>query len=270
MIIERDYITRDIARFFGRIIFWCRTILEDIRLNPMKDLIEIILKGIAGYVPVLVSVVTTPKRSILKLITNEPEKLNKALIFGGLTIAIGFAFQAPLLPTDKDFVTVAGSMLALKIVAILTFAGLTLWIFRIVGGKGDYETTLCACLYIISPVYLFLIVTHVISIGLISTHDPEFAIIWRSGQSLKAEQIQEFVSLAPLTAIGLFLLWLFRLLISIIWFLICWGTYRTIHQVSLARSILAYLITTVMWYVYWVLTVLIMKGLHSGALSPIA
>ncbi len=235
----------------------------------MKELVGFILKGLAGYVPVLVSVVTTPKRSILKLITHESDKLNKALIFCGISIAIGFAFQAPLLQPGQDFVTVAGSMLALKIFAILTFAGVILLLFRLVGGKGDYETTLCACLYIISPVYLFLIVTHVISIGIISTHDPELAIIWRSTLSLKAEQIQEFVSLAPLTAIGFLLLWLFQLLISIIWFLICWGAYRTIHQVSWARSALAYLITTVMWYAYWMVTVLIMKGLHGGALSPI-
>ena len=86
--------------------------------------------------------------------------------------------------------TIAGSMLALKIFAILTFAGVILLAFKLVGGKGDYECTLCAGLIIFSPVYLFLFVTHVISIGIISTHDPELAIIWRSGQSLKAEQIQ--------------------------------------------------------------------------------
>ena len=235
----------------------------------MKDLIEIILKSLAGYVPVLVSVVTRPKTSILKLITDKADKLNKALIFCGITIAIGFVFQAPLLHKGQDFVTVAGSMLALKIFAILTFTGVVVLVFRLLGGKGDYETTLCACLYIISPVYLFLIVTHVISLGVIASYDPELATIWRSSQSLNAEQIREFLSLAPLTAIGFLLLWVFRLLISIIWFLICWGTYRTIHQVSLARSILVYLITTVTWYVYWVTTVLIMKGLHGGVLSPI-
>jgi hypothetical protein len=235
----------------------------------MKDLIEIILKGLAGYVPVLVSVVSTPKRSILKLIIDESDKLNKALIFCGITIAIGFVFQAPLLLADQDFVTVAGSMFALKIIAILTFAGLILLVFRIVGGNSDYETTLCACLYIISPVYLFLIVTNLISIGIISNHDPEMAKIWRSGQSLTSEQIQEFVSIAPLMTICLLFLRLLQFLISFIWFLICWGTYRTINQVSWTRSTIAYLITTIMWYAYWWLTVLIMKGLHGGVLSPL-
>ena len=235
----------------------------------MKDLVEIILKGLVGYLPVLVSVICTPKRSILKLITNAPDKLNKALTFCGISIAIGFVFQAPLLQTGQDFVTIAGSMLALKIFAILTFAGVIILGFKLVGGKGDYETTLCAGLYIISPVYLFLVVTHVISIGIMSTHDPELATIWRSGQSLTPEQIQNFISLAPVSAISLILLRLFQFLISIIWFLICWGTYRIIHEVSLTRSTLVYLIATLMWYVYWALTVLIMRGLHNGVLSPI-
>ena len=238
-------------------------------LNTMRDLIEIILKNLAGYVPVLVSIVTTPKHSILKLIIREPDKLNKALVFCGLTIAIGFMLQAPLLKMDQDFVTIAGSMLALKIIAILTFAGLIVMIFRLVGGEGDYETTLCAGLYIISPVYLLLVVTNMISLGILSTYNPEMAIMWRSGQGLSAEQIQEFINLALPLAVGFLFLQLFQLLIAIIWFLICWGIYRTIHQVSRARSTLVYLIATVLWYVYWVATILIMKGLHGGVLSPL-
>ncbi len=235
----------------------------------MKDLVEFILKGLRGYLPVLVSVVGTPKRSILKLITNEPDKLNKALIFCGISIAIGFVFQAPLLKAGQDFVIIAGSMLALKIFALLTFAGVILLGFKLVGGKGDFETTLCAGLYIISPVYLFLIITHVISIGILSTYDPELATIWRSGQSLTPAQLQNFINAAPLSAVSLIVLRLFQFLISIIWFIICWGTYRIIHQVSLARSVLVYFIATFTWYVYWALTVVMMRGLHNGALSPI-
>lgn len=235
----------------------------------MKELVEIILKNLVGYLPVLVSVVGTPKRSILKLITTEPDKLNKALTFFGISITIGFLFQAPLLKTGQDFLTIGGSMLALKILAMLTFAGVILLGFKLVGGKGDFETTLCAGLYIVSPIYLFLIVTHVIGIGILSNHDPDLAAIWRSGQSLTPAQIQTLISLAPLSAISLILLQLFQFIISIIWFLICWGTYRIIHQVSKARSALVYLIATFMWYVYWALTLLIMKGLHDGMLSPI-
>ncbi|MCP4265090.1 MAG: hypothetical protein GY777_05865 [Candidatus Brocadiaceae bacterium] len=235
----------------------------------MNDLIQILLKGLAGYLPILASVVGTPKRSILKLVTDEPDKLNKALVFCGISIAIGFIFQAPLLTVDQDITTIAGSMLALKIFAIITFAGIILLGFRLVGGKGDYETTLCAGLYITSPIYLFIIFTRVIYIGIISAHDPKMAAIVRSGQSLTTEQIQSFTSLAPMLANSLIVLGLLQFLISVIWFLICWEIYRIINQVSKARSMLVYIITTIMWYVYWALTVFMMKGLYNGMISPI-
>lgn len=134
----------------------------------MKDLLEIIMKGLAGYLPVLVSIVTRLKASILVLLDDRPDRLSKAMTFTGLTIAIGFVFQAPLLQAGQNFMTIAGSMLTLRIIAIVTFAGLTLLIFRMLGGKGDFETPLCACLYIISPFYLFLIVANVINLGIVT------------------------------------------------------------------------------------------------------
>ena len=57
----------------------------------MKELIEVVVKGFLGYLPKLISVTTTPKPSILTLITNEPDKLNKALTFCFISIAIGIS-----------------------------------------------------------------------------------------------------------------------------------------------------------------------------------
>ncbi len=235
----------------------------------MKDLIEFILTGLTRYVPLLVSIIATPKRTISKLITSEADNLSNAMFFAGITIALAFVFQSPLLPDGKDIVTVAGSLLVLKIIAYLTFAGLMLLAFRLVGGKGNYITTLCACLYITSPVYLLQVFTHVVCLGLVSTHDPELATIWNLHLSLNEHQIQELFRLSPGVAIAFTVTLLLQNLIIIIWFLICWGVYRNIHQVSLIKSVCVYLITTVLWYSYWWLTVLAMKGLHGGALSPI-
>jgi len=234
----------------------------------MKDLVEYILKGLAGYVPLLASIIAKPKRTISKLTTSEPDSLNKALTFAGFTIALAFVFQAPLVPEGKDFVKVAGSLLVLKIIAYLTFSGLMLAAFRLVGGKGNYLTTLCACLYITSPIYLFQIFTHVVCLGLIATHDPEFATIWNTNVNLNEQLVQEFFKLAPVVAIAVAAILWFQFLISVIWFLICWGVYRNIHQVSWIKSVFVYLITTVLWYSYWWLTVLAMKGLHGGVLFP--
>lgn len=232
----------------------------------MKDLIEIILKGFLGYLPVLISVTTTPKPSILKLIANEPGKLNKALTFCFISIAIGFIFQAPLLKTSQDFVAIAGSILVIKIFAILTFAGVILLGFRLFGGIGDYETTLCAGLYITSPIYLFFVVTYVIGIGILSTHDPELALSWRLGQLTPEQNLS---NLSPLLASSFNVLLLSQFFISFVWFIVCWGTYRVIHQVSRVKSMLVYFFATIMWYVYWAITVLIIKGLNNGVMFPL-
>ena len=77
----------------------------------MKDLIETILKGLVAYLPVLVSIVATPRESIRKLIRDEPDALHRALSFCGLTLAIGFVLQAPLAQSEQDFTSYAGSML---------------------------------------------------------------------------------------------------------------------------------------------------------------
>jgi hypothetical protein len=235
----------------------------------MKDLIEIILKGLAAYLPVLVSIVATPRQSIRKLINDEPEVLNRALSFCGLTLAIGFALQAPLAQSEQSFTTFAGSLLALRIIAVVTFAGFIVMFFRLVGGKGDYQSTLCACLYITSPVYLFLVVTSLIMLGIITHYDPGVAATWRSGQPLSEEQLQAFVHGAPTLAIGFLFLMLLQLLISIAWFMRCWGVYREIHAVSRLRSVLVYLLTIALWYLYWVSTLLVLKGLNGGLLPPI-
>jgi hypothetical protein len=236
----------------------------------MKDLLELIVKGLVGYVPVLASIVVSPRQSIQKLLAAEDEVLNKALAFCGLTLAIGFALQAPLAQSEDSFTTYAGSLAALRIVAVLTFAGFVMFFFRLVGGKGDYQSTLCACLYITSPIYLFLVITNLIMLGIITSYDLEIAEIWRSGLPLTESQLQTFTHSAPALAAGFLLLLLLQVLISVVWFLRCWGVYREIHGVSRLRSALVYLLTTGLWYLYWTGTLLILRGLNKGLLPPIA
>ena len=233
----------------------------------MKDLLEILLKGLGGYLPILVRVISMPKTNILQLVAEEPGKLNNALSFAGLTIVITFAFQLPLL-AGQDFLTVAGSLLALKIIAFITFAAGILLLFRLVGGRGDFETTLCAGLYIVSPMYLFLILAHSFGMGILSNYDPELAKTWHSSLIFTEQQFQEFRTAAPSVANSFLALQLLQVLLSAGWYLICWGVYREIHQVSRIRSTFVYLIATVMMYCYWQVTVVIMKGLYGGVLSP--
>jgi hypothetical protein len=234
----------------------------------MKELIGIILKNLATYIPVLVSVASKPKRSILELISSETEKLSKALIFVGITLAIGFAFQAPFLQKGQDFTTIVGSMIAFKIFAMLTFPGFILLVFRVLGGKGNYENTLCAYLYLCCPLYLFLLGLDVTIFGIISAHDPELAKAWRY-VGISNQQIQEIINVSTLTGLSYLLLTLILVLSQFIWLVICWGIFRNIHQVSWFRSTIAFLITAAAWWGFSRLCILVIKGLHGGKVPPI-
>jgi hypothetical protein len=86
---------------------------------------------------------------------------------------------------------------------------------------------------------------------------------------LSEDQLQVFVHGAPALAIGFLFLMLLQLLISVAWFLRCWGVYREIHAVSRFRSALVYLLTTALWYLYWISTLFVLKGLNGGLLPPI-
>jgi hypothetical protein len=236
----------------------------------MKDLIDIILKNLTGYLPILVSLISTPKQSILTLTADEAERLKKALLFVVITIAIGFALQAPLVKISENFITHAGSMLALKILAFISFSGVIMLAFRLVGGTANYEITLSAYLYIISPLYLILVMLRLISIGIASTHDPEFSRSMFIDQNITSEQYRNFFDISPVAAISSTLISLFQFPIIIIWFALCWGSLRKIHQVSFIRSFLAYLITMILLHLFMILMVFVLKGLYIGGGPAIA
>jgi hypothetical protein len=166
----------------------------------------------------------------------------------------------------QDFVTVAGSMLVFKILSILLFSGIIMMAFRLFGGTGNYENTLCAYLYIVSPLYLFLLLLYILNIGIFSTYDENMAINWQAGDGLTHEQIMNYVDVVPIMAIITFFIWLLEILSPIVWFLVCWGAFRAIHQVLLVRSTLSFLLTLLIWPFFLMLNIFIIKGLYKGSM----
>lgn len=233
----------------------------------MKDLIEFILKNLTAYVGVLCSVTAAPKRSVAELIESE-DCVENVLVFGCTTAALGLALQAPLLTAGQDFIVVAGSMFVVKILAILAFSSAVFWSFRIVGGRGDYRTTLCAYLYLICPLYLFFTLLDLIVLGLLSS-DPAMAASWQAGWSLSQAQVDALMRDAPGTADVVGFLGVAMILSTPVWFGISWGALGAIHRVSAWRALLAFAVSGVLCWALFALSVQIMRGLHGGALPAI-
>ena len=234
----------------------------------MKDLIHLILKNLASYLPVLFSVVSAPKQAIINIIDNEPDKLNQALIFVGVTLAIGFAFQIPFTDSGQSFYSIVGFLLAFKIVVSLSFPIVILFIFKLFKGQGNYLDTLCAYLYIASPLYLFVTVLEVIIYSIIFSHDPELASTWRNAAITK-QQFDDFYNTSPFLGLSYGILYIVYALCQYIWLAICWGIFRHIHKVNKASSVLAFFITAVAWSVFGRICYMVGGALYGGAFPPI-
>ena len=111
------------------------------------------------------------------------------------------------------------------------------------GGKGDYESTLAAYLYVISPLYLFILILSLTSMGLVMGWDPALAASLRNLNSgMNQDQVAAFARQAPAAAIGVSVVLLAAFLAPFVWFGICWSAFRRIHRLSAARSGVAYVL----------------------------
>ena len=231
----------------------------------MKDLIEAILKGLSSYIPMLASVVSNPKINIPRLVREPSDALRHALVFCGISVALAFVAQAPLLTAELDFTTAAGALFAIKLFELLLFNAVLMIVFKIIGGTGSFETTLTASLYIISPVYLFLIFTQIIGMGILAGGDPTIARDWRLGTlDFASPDWANFVLTYPGEAYATTALGLVSMIITLGWYIYCWSIYRTLHDLTRFRSALAYVIAFILFYAVAMLRIFAVRGLTGG------
>lgn len=236
----------------------------------MKDLLELVFRNLRTYVPLLAAMVARPKTTIAKHVAGSEQDLSDALVFVGITVAIGLAFQAPLLRPGEDFTMTAGSVAALKIL-IIPFDAFLVWaVFRVVGGAGRYDATLSAYLYVISPLYLALVFLNTAALGLIAASDPDLAAEIRNSRTFLVDNPEQLAALAdnaPAIAWGYVGLLYAQLLAMLIWGIVCLGAFRRIHAVSRIRSALAYVLTSVAISLSLFVLKLVVLGLH-GSKGP--
>lgn len=238
----------------------------------MKDLLERIFKYLPHYVSEFASMVGQPKRTIIARNSGDPEDLNRAMLFVGVTVAIGFVLQSPLLGPEDDFVALAGGLAAFKIVAILSLSAMVWGAWRIVGGTGGYVPTLVAYLYTISPFYLASIVLELIGIGIVRRYDPETAQVLQShlaSSDAKGAALYGFLQAQPGPAVGYLLVMGLLVVGFLVWPVICWGAYRDLHGVSRSRSAAAYCLSFLALTASAFLVQFLILGLFGTEITPI-
>lgn len=233
----------------------------------MKDLIEFVWRSLAGYVPVFAGLVAAPKRTIAARLAAEDDRLARAIGFTGVTVALGLLLQAPL--AGADAAPALGGLVAVKIVALLAGAAVVLGAFRLVGGRGGYEDTLIAYLYVVSPLYLALTLLRLMVVGVISGQDPSLARAVLIGGAGPA-QWEALSAAAPTTAFAVAGMALGQVALAFGWTGACWGAYRAIHGVTGLQAVLAFWISAAAFVlVLMPVWTLVVRGMHGGAVPAV-
>jgi hypothetical protein len=236
----------------------------------MKDLAERVFAQLPRYLPDLAAVIGSPKRAILARSGGAPDDLQRALVFVGITVGLGFLLQAPTLPPETDFITAAAGMAAFKVIAILLFSWVVWGVFRLLGGKGEYLATLSAYLYMVSPLYLALVVLSLIGQGLLRVYDHDLAVNLRANPLYfleHPESLARFETEAPAIALATTIVNYTSSILLMAWFILCLGAFRMLHGVSRLRSGFAGSLISLLWWPYGAVILFLALGMF-GRLAP--
>ena len=225
-----------------------RSGLGEHRGRRTKDLLENVLNELSSYLPDLVSLVTRPKTAILRWIEETKGDLTRPFIFVAISVAIGFLLQLPQLGKGHDFTTLAASMAMFKVLALVSVAGIIHLLFRAMGGRAAFAATFSAYLYIVSPLYLALVILETATLGVLRAYDPVIGAAARLNPGhlfADAERMRAFAAGAPGLAFAYSLLNSATVIVIFGWFTTCWGAIRHLHGVARWRSALAGITTLV-------------------------
>ena len=238
----------------------------------MKDLLERVLKQLPGYLPDLASLVTGPKTAIVRWIGEATGDLTRPLIFVAVSVAIGFLLQLPQLGKEADFATLVASMAMFKVLALMLFAAIIHLLFRVVGGHASFAATFSAYLYIVSPLYLVLVILQTGTLGVLHTYDPVVGAAARLDPNYlfaDVERMRTFATAAPGLALAYNLLICAQIIVVLGWFIACWGALRKLHAVARWRSALAGIATLAAAVIFFPGMNFVLRGMFRTAIPPL-
>jgi hypothetical protein len=164
----------------------------------------------------------------------------------------------------------AAAMAAFKVIAILLFSGGVWAAFRLLGGQGTYLRTLTAYIYMVSPLYLALVVLSLIGSGFLRAYDPALGLQLRADPMLFVHQPETFARFqadAPALAMAMTVVNYLTSAILIGWFVICLGAFRTVHGVARWHSAIAGFLIALLWWPFAGVILFLSVGIF-GSLAP--
>lgn len=241
-------------------------------MKELKELLEIISKIIPNYLLEFVSVIVSPKISIVSWVEEEKGNISRPVIFVAISVCIGYLVQYPRVG-KTEFSTIAIGLSVFKLIALMVVAAIIHLVFKILRGSAKFSETFSVYLYIVSPLYLALVVISTAMIGILRAYSPDV------GKEAQLEPLkiffddvamQTFQSAEPNLAYAYIVLSCIYILAFFIWFVICWGAFRKVHRVSFGCSALAAAMTlpSIWLYILPSLTY-VLRGILDMPISPL-
>jgi hypothetical protein len=213
----------------------------------MKDLLEKILAYLPVYIPDLIQLVSGPKRFVAERNRGQEGDAMKAFTFLGISLAIFFALQAPLVASGKEFLSDTGGHGLLYLFFVVAFSAIVRLSWRIVGGKADYQRILVTSSYYAGIVAIGLALAILCSMGILRMFYPEsYALFIRF---VATSNLREVSAAGPRVLRGIlvaFATFAVVTLPTLVWGLIGWGAYRELNQLPRSHSSVALLLTIVL------------------------
>jgi hypothetical protein len=209
----------------------------------MKDLIDKILKYLPQYLMDFGLVFSGPKQFIAAKNVVAADALADAMLFLGISVALGLIMTAPLQPPGKDFWTHVGSHsvgILITVVLAATIVRVSWWI---VGGRASAQSFFVTYAYFFGVMLVVLIGVLLVSEGLYKVFEPELYQQVITARQKKLPMPDLSGKVVPIVAMAVFIV---GYLIMSFWAFLGWGAYRQLNGLSKLRSFCALMITGIL------------------------
>ncbi len=204
----------------------------------MQDLIKQILAYLPNYLANFGAMVASPKRFINGLNFTAEDSFRQSLIHLAISGVIGIILLAPTLPPGVDLWSRLAILTVLSVVSVGLLAVTVHLAWRLVGGSAGLRTAFVIYAYFFGSAIVFIIMVRLFAVGFFRCFDPLLysqliaaAQQHRAAPSTAHSRILAFAYLIMM--IGYVVLWA--------WGLRAWGALRQLNNVSVMRSVTAYL-----------------------------
>ncbi len=205
----------------------------------MEEITTRFIKYFPQYLNEFGSILSGPKRFMAKRELHTSRLFYNSLHFLVLSLFVTVVARAPLLLPEDNLWIFLGSQAILCLMSVVLFAASLRLSWRIVGGKATFRSFFVAYAYFYGVIFVMTICVFLIAEGTFKFLEPELYIEVRNAiiNNTKQPTIHSSVIYIPLVILTV------GYVALSVWYIVAWGAYRQLNQLSKRHSVAAFLIS---------------------------